>query len=311
MQIIVIGAGAIGSVYGAKLSAQHDVTLVGRPDHVRAIQQNGLRLEGGTVGTYPLKATTSLESMAPRTLVLVTTKVNDTAAAMAPVVPLLPADATILCVQNGLYSERIVRDLVGGAVVTLRAITQFGGSVRTPGVVSDVVNGYTLVEPHERAAALAAVLTENGLDGRVTDDMKREMWRKVIFNCVINPITAITGSPVGGISAPGLVPLKRLVIDECLAVARADGVEFDVDFVTVIDEIFGKLTNVASTLQDLSKGRRTEIDHLNGAVAALGAGYGIDCPVNRALTSIIKALEARRGAAPAHRPEPPPPSSRH
>ena len=293
MQIVVIGAGAIGSVYGAKLSERHDVTLVGRPDHVRAIRENGLRLEGGTVGTYALSATTRLESVAPGSLVLVTTKVNDTAAAMAPVVPLLPADATILCVQNGLYSERIVGELVGGALVTLRAITQFGGSVRTPGVVSDVVNGYTLVEPHERAPALAAVLTESGLDGRVTDDMKRDMWRKVIFNCVINPITAIVGSPVGGVSAPGLVPIKRLVIAECLAVARADGVEFEADFVEVIDQIFGKLTNVASTLQDLTKGRRTEIDHLNGAVAALGAGYGIDCPVNRALTAIIKALEAQ------------------
>lgn len=297
MQIVVIGAGAIGSVYGAKLSARHDVTLVGRPEHVRAIQQNGLRLEGGTVGTYPVNATTRLESVARGALLLVTTKVNDTAEAMAPVAPLLPADATVLCVQNGLYSERIVRDLVSGEVVTLRAITQFGGSVRTPGVVSDVVNGYTLVEPHERASGLAAILTESGLDGRVTDNMKRDMWRKVIFNCVINPITAIVGSPVGGISAPGLVPLKRLVIDECLAVARADGVEFDVDFIEVIDEIFGKLTNVASTLQDLSKGRTTEIDHLNGAVAALGAGYGIDCPVNRALTAIIKVMAGGPRAA--------------
>ena len=311
MQIVVIGAGAIGSVYGAKLSARHEVTLVGRPDHVRAIQQNGLRLEGGTVGTYAVNATTRLEIIAPAALVLVTTKVNDTATAMAPVAPLLPDDATVLCVQNGLYSERIVRDFVGRSIVTLRAITQFGGSVRTPGVVSDVVNGYTLVERHERASHLAAVLTESGLDGRVTDDMKREMWRKVIFNCVINPITAIVGSPVGGISAPGLVPLKRLVINECLAVARADGVEFDVEFVEVIDEIFGKLTNVASTLQDLSKGRRTEIDHLNGAVAALGAGYGIDCPVNSALTSLIKALEGQRAAAAERRQESPQPSSRH
>lgn len=311
MQVVVIGAGAIGSVYGAKLSARHEVTLVGRPDHVRAIQQHGLRLEGGTAGTYLVNAQTRLESVAPGTLVLVTTKVNDTAEAMAPVAPLLPDDATVLCVQNGLYSERIVRDLVGRSIVTLRAITQFGGSVRTPGVVSDVVNGYTLVERHDRASNLAAVLTESGLDGRVTDDMKREMWRKVIFNCVINPITAIVGSPVGGIAAPGLVPLKRLVINECLAVARADGVEFDVDFVEVIDEIFGKLTNAASTLQDLSKGRRTEIDYLNGAVAALGAGYGIDCPVNRALTSIIKALEGQRAAAGERRQEFPQPSSRH
>jgi len=297
MHIVVIGAGAIGSVYGAKLSGRHDVTLVGRPDHVRAIQQNGLRLEGGTVGTYGVNATTTLGSVAAGSLVLVTTKVNDTAAAMAPIAPLLPQDATVLCVQNGLYSERIVRDMAGGHVVTLRAITQFGGSVRTPGVVSDVVNGYTLVEPHDRAGGLAAVLTESGLDGRVTDDMQREMWRKVIFNCVINPITAILGSPVGGISAPGLAPLKRVVIDECLAVARADGVAFEVDFVAVIDEIFGPLTNVASMLQDLSKGRCTEIDHLNGAVAALGANGGIDCPVNSALTAIIKMLEAQRGAA--------------
>jgi 2-dehydropantoate 2-reductase len=291
MQIAVIGAGGIGSVYGAKLSVHHDVTVVGRPDHVNAIQQQGLRLEGGTAGTFTLKATTHLESVAPDSFVLVTTKVNDSASAIAHVVPLLHPSVTILCVQNGLYAERIVRDLVGDRAVTLRAITQFGGTLGAPGVVTNVVNGYTLVEQHERAPALAAVLTECGLDGRITADMKRDMWWKVIFNCVINPITAIVGSPVGGISAPGLVPLKRLVIEECLAVARADGVTFDVDFVTLIDEIFGKLTNLASMRQDLLRGRRTEIDYLNGAVAALGGTYGIDCPVNRALATIVRGLE--------------------
>lgn len=292
MQIVIVGAGAIGSVYGAKLSTRHDVTLVGRPDHMRAVQENGLRIAGALGGTYPVKATTQVESVAPDSLILVTTKVHDTAAAMAPIVPLLHPSVTILCVQNGLYSERIVRDLAGERATTLRAITQFGGTLRSPGVVDDVVVGYTLVEPHERAAGVAAVLTECGLDGRVTPDMKREMWRKGIINCVINPITAIVGTPVGGISAPGLTPLKRLVITECLAVARAEGVEFDVDFLTVIDAIYGALTNVASMRQDLLKGRQTEIDYLNGAVVSLGEQYGIDCPVNRALTSIIKSLEA-------------------
>ena len=127
--------------------------------------------------------------------------------------------------------------------------------------------------------------------------MKLAMWRKIVFNCVINPITAITGSTVGGIVDPRLAPVKRLVIDECLAVAAADGVTFDVDFMTLIDEVFASAATVASTLRDLQKGRRTEIDHLNGAVVALGAEYGIACPVNAALTTIIKQLEtqARHG----------------
>jgi 2-dehydropantoate 2-reductase len=81
-------------------------------------------------------------------------------------------------------------------------------------------------------------------------------------------------------------------------VARADGVEFDVDFLKVIDDIYGALTNLASMRQDLLRGRRTEIDHLNGAVAALGDHYGIDCPVNRALTAIIKSLEGGRPTKP-------------
>lgn len=297
MKIAVVGAGGVGSVYAAKLSSRHDVTIVGRPAHVHAVQEHGLRINGAQGGTYQVSATTRLESVAPDSYILLTTKVNDSAEAMAPIVPLLHPSVTILCVQNGIYSERIVRELAGRRAVTLRAITQFGGTLRAPGVVDNVVSGNTLIEEHDRAPRLAAVLTECGLDGRVTHDMKREMWRKAIFNCVINPITAIVGSPVGGISAPGLVPLRRLVIDECLAVARADGVEFDVDFAGEIDRIYGALTNIASMRQDLMRGRTTEIDYLNGAVASIGGQHGIDCPVNRALTSIIKSLEAQRASA--------------
>lgn len=306
MQVIVVGAGGVGCVYGSKLSARHQVTLVVRPDFARAVEEHGLRIEGKHAGTFEVRATHQLQAVAPGSLILVTTKVNDSEAAMAPIVPLLDPSVTILCVQNGIYSERIVRDLVGDRATTLRAITQFGGTIRAPGLVVDTVGGYTLIENHERAQALAELLTECGLDGRVTPEIKREMWRKAIFNCVINPITAIVGAPVGGISAPGLVPLKRLVIDECLAVTRADGVEFDIDFLAVIDEIYGALTNIASMRQDLMRGRKTEIDYLNGAVVTIGEQYGIVCPVNRALTSIIKGLETGaldESRDPSKRPE--------
>jgi 2-dehydropantoate 2-reductase len=297
VNIVVLGAGAIGSTYGYQLSAHHDVTLVGTSAHVQAIREHGLRIEGAIrSGTFPMKAVTSLEAIEPGTLIILTTKVSGSVEAVAPIVPLLSPSVTILCVQNGLYSERLVRDLVGDRAVTLRAITQVGGILRGPGVVEHTVAGYTLVESHERAASVAALLTQSGLDGRVTPDMKLAMWRKTVFNCVINPITAITGSTVGGIVDPGLAPIKRLVIDECLAVAAADGVTFDEDFMELIDRVFASAATVASTLQDLQKGRRTEIDYLNGAVVALGADYGIACPVNAALTTIIKQLETRASA---------------
>ncbi len=298
MKIVVLGAGAIGSVYGFKLSARHDVTLVGNAAHMRAIELHGLRVEGAIVaGTFPLRAVTSLEHLEPGTLIILTTKVSSTVEAMTPIVRLLTPSVTILCVQNGLYSERLVSELVGDRAVTLRAITQVGSVLRAPGVIEHTVLGHTLVEAHERAGAVAATLTECGLDGRVIPDIKVAMWRKVVFNCVINPITAITGSTVGGIVDPKLAPIKRLVIDECLAVAAADGVTFDADFMVLIDEVFASAATVASTLQDLQQGRRTEIDHLNGAVVALGKHYGIPCPVNAALTTIIRQLEAqaRRG----------------
>lgn len=303
VKVVVLGAGAIGCAYGYQLSARHDVTLVGSAAHMAAVRENGLRIEGSIArGTFPLKAVTALTSIEPGTLIILTTKVNSTVEAITPLVPLLHPSVTILCTQNGLYSERLVRDLVGDRAVTLRAITQVGGILREPGVVEHTVAGYTLVEAHERAAAVAAVLSECGLDGRVIPDMKVAMWRKVVFNCVINPITAITGSTVGGIVDPKLAPIKRLVIEECLAVAAADGVTFDDDFMALIDQVFGSAATIASTLQDLQKGRRTEIDHLNGAVVALGLEYGIACPVNAALTTIIKQLEtgARHGQTRIH-----------
>lgn len=294
MKVVVLGAGAIGSAYGYQLSARHDVTLVGTAAHMQAVRERGLRIEGPVqTGTFRLKAVTQVDAIEPGTLILLTTKVSSSVAAMTPMVPLLSPSVTILCVQNGLYSERLVRDLVGERAVTLRAITQVGAVLRSAGVVEHTVAGYTLVEAHERAPAIAAALGASGLDGRVIADMKLAMWRKTVFNCVINPITAITGSTVGGIVDPNLAPLKRLVIDECLAVAAADGVTFDVDFMSLLDEVFASAATVASTLQDLQKGRRTEIDHLNGAVVALGVRYGIACPVNAALTTIIKQLETQ------------------
>ena len=293
MNILILGAGAIGSVYGAKLSRHHDVTLIGGASHVEAIQRDGLQMLGHESGTLRLPAFTSVREIEPGTLILLTTKVNNNVAAVAPIVPRLPADVTILCVQNGLYSEDLVKNLVGDRALVLRAITQVGGVLVRPGVVDNTVAGYTLIEAHERAPGIAAVLTGAGLDGRIVPDIRKEMWRKAIFNCVINPTTSLVGCEVGGIVDPRLDSLKRQIIDECLAVAAADGVAFEEDFVALIDRVFAGARTIASMRQDLMKGRKTEIDHMNGAVAGLGAKYGIPCPVNAALATMIRYLETK------------------
>jgi 2-dehydropantoate 2-reductase len=297
MNIIVLGAGAIGSLYAAKLSARHEVTVIARREHVDAINRDGLRVSGVEEFVCRPRAATTVETIAPGTLVLLTTKVNDNRTAIEAVGG-LRGDTTIVCVQNGLGGEDIVRDaiakrLAGAQPAVLRAVTQFGAIFRGPGVVDYKVAGFTLLEKAEPAATIAALLTDSGLDGRVSDNIKREVWRKLVFNCVINPITSITGGDVGSIADPGLDPIKRLVIDECLAVARVDEVTFDVDFVAELARVFGPSRNIASMRQDLMKGRPTEIDYMNGAVVERGRRHGLACPVNAALVALIKALESR------------------
>ena len=291
MQIVVLGAGAIGSLYGAKLASDNDVTLIGRPDHVREIETNGLRIEGVETETIRIEASTGVKQLQPNALILLTTKVPATASALEPIAPIVRADTTIIALQNGLNSDRIARAALGDRGVVLRGISQFGAIFERPGIIRYMVKGYTLLENHERSASIAEVLNADGLDCRIADNITTEVWRKLVFNCVVNPVTTIIGSEVGEIVDPRLDRLKLLIIEECVAVAAAEGVALEVNFLREINAGYAGSRNMVSMRQDLLRGRTTEIDYLNGAVAALGARHGLDCPVNQALTSIIKRME--------------------
>ena len=292
MQLIVLGAGAIGSLYGAKLAAENDVLLVGRPEHAAAINARGLRIEGIESHTVRVPAATVVTQIGANALVLLTTKVMASAAALGPIAPLVRDDTTILCLQNGLGSEQIARAALRNRGVVLRGITQFGAIFETPGAIKYMAAGYTVIEQHERSKRIADAFTAAGLNCDVSPNIAAEVWNKTVINCVVNPITAILGCDVGGIVQPGLDRLKQLVIDECVAVALTQGVIFDdSDFKRQINERFAPSHNIASMLQDLQRGRPTEIDYMNGAVAALGGERGVACLVNRALTDMIKAME--------------------
>ena len=168
MEIVVLGAGAIGSLYGAKLAAANDVTLVGRPDHMNAITENGLRIDGIEPQTVRVRASTRVESIKPNTLILLTTKVPATASALESVAPLVRDDTTIVALQNGLNSDRIARAALRGRGVVLRGISQFGAIFDRPGTIRYMVKGYTILENHERSTRIGAVLNAAGFDCRVS-----------------------------------------------------------------------------------------------------------------------------------------------
>jgi len=217
-----------------------------------------------------------------------TTKVHDSAQAIKNIKNLIKKNTIILCLQNGLYSENIAKDIIGRKCLVLRAITNFGAIFLNPGIIGYKNYSYTSIEKNPRSKEIAENFSKCGLNAYVSENIKFDMWKKLVLNCVLNPITAILRIENRGIADERLNPLKKLIVEECLKVAEKDGVKFDIDFVKTINEEFKNSRNVSSMQQDLLKGKQTEIDYLNGAVVEFGNKYGIKCPVNESLVSIIK-----------------------
>ena len=291
MNIIVLGAGAIGSIYGAKLSNLYNVTLVARKEHADKINKNGLKITGLENKTYKLKAATEIKKIENNTLILLTTKVYDSKKAVNDIKHLIKKDTIILCLQNGLYCENVVKKIIGKKCLVLRAVTNFGAAFLEPGVIQYNSYSYTAIEKNAKSFAIAKLFAKCGLNGYVSKNIKFDMWKKLILNCVLNPVTAILRIENNGIANERLNPLKRLIVDECLKVAKKDGVDFNIDFVKEINDAIKDSKNISSMQQDLIKGKQTEIDYLNEAVVQMGNKYGIKCPVNSALVMIIREME--------------------
>jgi len=291
MKILILGAGAIGSFYGAKLSKLNEVTLIARKQHADKIDKDGLKVIGLENRIYNLKAAITIDKIDKNTLILLTTKVYDSGEAIRNIKNFIRSDTIILCLQNGLYSEDIVKEKVHERCSVLRAITNFGVIFLNPGVVNYKNYSYTAIEKSPKSKKIADNFSECGLNAHVSKNIKYDMWKKVIFNCVLNPLTAILKTENRGIADRRLNPIKALIVDECIKVARKDRINLHMDFVEIINEEFKDSRNISSMQQDLMKGRFTEIDYLNGAIVKLGKRYGIKCPVNKALTAIIKGLE--------------------
>lgn len=300
LRIAVMGAGAVGSYYGGMLArAGHAVTLIARPAHVQAMAARGLRMQGqGFDEWVPLAATSDAAAVAGADLVLFCVKSADTEAAGRLMAPHLSPQALVLSLQNGVdNAERLQTVLPGHAVAA--AVVYVAVDMAGPGHVLHKGRGELVLAPAATPSidshAAAAALLAAGVPTEVSAAVREALWTKLVINCAYNAVSAISQQPYGKISkAPGIQALMQDVVNECLAVAAADGVRLPASVHEAVTQIAQTMPGqLSSTAQDMARGKPSEIDYLNGHVLRRGQALGIPTPVNRALWSLVKLLESR------------------
>ena len=306
VRVLVAGAGAVGSVVGGLLAAAgHAVTLLGRAGHLEAVAARGLRLEGlwGEREIDALAVATSVaELRGPFDAVLLTVKSYDTAAMVAATAPLVAGDGCMMTLQNGLGNvDHVVASV--GPERALGARVIFGAAIPRPGValvtvcadpvaVGAAVAGASPAEA--RARAWAERFAAAGVSAEYTATLQAHLWTKVFYNAALNPLGALFGQPYGALAADvDARAVMDAIIDEAFAVAAARGV---VPLVATADAyrrlFYGRLVpstadHRSSMLQDLERGRPTEIDAINGCIWRYGRDAGIPTPVNATMTRLV------------------------
>jgi len=309
MEILIIGAGAMGGLFGALLAPHAAVCLcTTNAEHARAINRDGLALIGldGTTGRIAIGALTGPEQYRRQAdLILICTKARATEAAAATARQLLAEDGLVLTLQNGLGNLERIAAVVGSERVAA-GITAQAATLLVPGQVRHAGSGPTVlaVAPGQadKIAAIAALFNRAGIETRTTSDVDALLWSKLIVNVGINALTALLRVSNGVLArVPECEALMASAVAEAVAVARA--LHIDLEYERQLDRVrqVCALTsaNRSSMLQDILRGAPTEIDVINGAIVAKGREIGIPTPVNLLLTRLVKALEA----TPAHRIE--------
>ncbi len=292
-KIFALGAGAVGSSYGALLSRKNDVTLIGNKAHLNAIRSKGLTLSGDIQEIFFIKAETEIKAIPTKSLILLTTKAHDSARAIKEVKDMLKEDTVILILQNGLGNKEVVKAIVGDKVEVIRGVPKIAAEFLKPGEVT-FWNGETILEKTRTGRAIAALFNECGLKARISNEIDREIWTKLILNCVVNPLTAILQVRNNVILVDSLKPLRSRIMKECVEVGKCEGIEFQPNVNESIDKCIARYENYSSMCQDIMKRKETEIDFINGKIVELGRKHKIPTPINGAMTSLVKFLEERK-----------------
>jgi 2-dehydropantoate 2-reductase len=301
-RILIVGAGAIGSLYAAHLARVAEVwVLVRRPEHAQCINEHGLRVTGHNEVHSRPKATTDPRELPEFDFGIVATKANQTREAFAPVAHLFPHGA-VLSAQNGLGSEEVIASLLPSGYV-IRGTTFMSGTRLADDHVHYELNTATWMGPFEPTNTpfamvdeLAAMINSSGLKAEALRDARPAQWSKLIFNASVNSVAALTELPHSPHFAAeaefgDLGLLLRALIDEGKSVAAALGIELHEDPWTM--NCIGARTNhPPSMLYDVRHHLLTEVDFLGGAIAREAQRAGVPAPLHTALYRLIKGKEA-------------------
>ena len=298
MSILIIGAGAMGSLYGALLAkAGYNVILYDIDEEkVKAINENGIQITGlEKFMSYP-KAVTAFPSLFPD-FIFVFTKSYSTEKALNSAKKLITSKTVLVSLQNGLGNEEVAKkytDKVIGGVTTYAAILEKPGTVRWTGKGITVIGGYPTGIPNY-VYTLEKVLVNAGFNINVTDNIIGWKWLKAIINSAINPIGALLGVTNGFILTTEI--LRNLAIDiveEGSQIAVKQCIKLPAKPVEMlIETLENTKDNYNSMFQDLLKCRRTEIDYINGKIAEVASNSGLKAPFNKALWYLVKGAELK------------------
>ncbi len=301
MKIAIVGAGAMGGLFGAHLSrAGHGVTLIDiDPRELAALRERGVRLwEEDRFTDVPVHATDDPASVGPSDLVVVFVKAHHTRSVLGSLPPLRGPDTLVLTLQNGLGAADVLAEAVPEARL-LVGVTAQGATKVGPGEVRHGGRGETVLGPYRPGGApagpVAEVLTAAGLPARAVADPWPAVWRKLAVNCAINPVTALTGIRNGLVAEiPEAGQVAADAVAEVVGVARARGVDLgDPDELAafVLGVARATAENRSSMGQDVDRRAPTEVDFINGAVVREGERAGVPVPVNLTLWRLIRTLE--------------------
>jgi 2-dehydropantoate 2-reductase len=300
-KIAVVGAGAVGGYFGGLLArAGAPVVMIGRPAFVEAVKKNGLFLD--TVQfqeSAGVEASADLGAARGAGIVLFCVKTTDNATTARALEPLLAPGALVLSLQNGVDNVEQIR--AAASIDALPTVVYVAASVPEPGRVKHVGRGDLVLGPkNEKTERVAALFARANVPCRISENIEGELWTKLIWNCALNAVSALGRAKYGQIAASADArKVVETVVDEVLAVARAaniypPGLE---DPRAAIAGAFKIATQMAeafsSTAQDMMRGKRTEIDSLNGYISRRGAELGVPTPVNHALYALVKLAEGR------------------
>jgi 2-dehydropantoate 2-reductase len=300
-KIAVVGAGAVGGYFGGMVArAGAPVVMIGRAPFVEAVNQNGLLLDTlHFKESVRVEASTELDAVRGAEVVLFCVKTTDTAETARALAPLLSPNATIISMQNGVDNAEQI--CAASGIDALGAVVYVAASVPQPGSIKHVGRGDLVLGPRNvRTERIATLFERASVPCRISDNIEGELWVKLTWNCALNAVSALGRAKYGQIAANA--DARKVVestVHEVLAVARAANVhppgleDPRAAFAGALKVASQMSEALSSTAQDMLRGKRTEIDSLNGYISRRGAALGVPTPINHALYTLVKLAESR------------------